>query len=86
MTTIQTRIWGETHTVEMDAANASGRVFFCGEGTQYQTADFRHNIYDALRKHLEAVASESGDVNEAEIDAAIERAEEVDNVEDGDDE
>jgi hypothetical protein len=80
MTKLQTQIWNETITVEMDVTDASSRVLFNGKAGQLQTADFKHNIYDALKGFLNVVCSEGGEDSlkfEEEIEYAIERAEEI---------
>jgi hypothetical protein len=77
MTKIQTLYWGDEHTVEMDISQAAAGVLFCGKSTQYQTADFKHNIWAAMETHLCEEASYSGDVDETEeanIAEAIENA------------
>lgn len=73
--TYTTELWGDKYKVSGDFANAAAPVFFDGNPTQYQTADFRHDPADAMRTYLQEVAAESGDdvedVTDA-IEAAVE--------------
>lgn len=78
-TKLTTEIWGDTYGVSADWSQASDQVFSLGEdgwhGTQYQVASFRHSPEEALRRILEETAKLSGEVDDDEIDDAIERSE-----------
>lgn len=63
--TLTTKCWGETYGVRGDFAQASCPIQTIGEdgewsGTQYQVADYRHRMVDALRAHLRDVVEMGG--------------------------
>lgn len=76
---LTTKIWGDVYGVSADWTQASDNVRSLGEdgwhATQWQVADFQHNDYEALRRILTDVAAMTGEVDDDEIQAALNRAE-----------
>lgn len=64
MITYTTKFFGDEYTVTGDFSNASSPVLWCGEPTQYQVADFRHDSDEAMRRQLEMAVEASGDAVE----------------------
>lgn len=84
---------GEIYAVAADWAQASSPVLIYGEdgwdNTQYQVADFRHRVEDALRTFvIQAIALSEGipseDVDDDEVDAILDHAYEIGDTDDED--
>ena len=67
--------WGDEHyTIEADWGQAADTVLWCGESTQYQVADVRHEWTAAARRLLREEARDGGlDPDDPEIAAEIDR-------------
>ena len=69
-------IWGlDIYTLEADWGQAAGVVWWCGDATQWQVADFRHEWEVAARRLLREEARDGGiDPDDPDVAAEIDQA------------